>query len=94
MTVLSSQNSSFKISNLGEEVGAFEQDRKVGIQGRIGVRAPTVPMVLRLPAAERKPREFQMRLADVPLFMPLLVGSSVVAGLSRVSTPRARRAST
>jgi hypothetical protein len=84
--VLSNQNSSFKISNLGEEVGAFEQDRKAGIQGRIGVKAPTVPMVLRLSGGgSDKPREFRMRLADVPLYTPMLVSSSLVAGLESAS---------
>jgi hypothetical protein len=84
--VLSNQNSSFKISNLGEEVGAFEQDRKAGIQGRLGVKASTVPMVLRLSGGgSDKPREFKMRLADVPLYTPMLVSSSLVAGLESAS---------
>jgi hypothetical protein len=84
--VLSNQNSSFKISNLGEEIGAFEQDRKAGIQGRLGVKAPTVPMVLRLSGGgSDKPREFRMRLADVPLYTPMLVSSSLVAGLESAS---------
>jgi len=38
LTVLSSQYSSFKIANIGEVVGAFEQDRQAGIAGRIGPR--------------------------------------------------------
>ncbi|HEV8581940.1 MAG TPA: SpoIVB peptidase S55 domain-containing protein [Thermoanaerobaculia bacterium] len=83
VTVLSSQNSSFKISNSGRIVGAFEQDRKMGIQGRIGAVAPMVPMVLRVDG--ERPREFHMRLADLPEFMPLLVGSSVLAGLESAS---------
>ncbi|HKI06059.1 MAG TPA: SpoIVB peptidase S55 domain-containing protein [Thermoanaerobaculia bacterium] len=83
VTVLSSQNSSFKISNVGQIVGSFEQDRKMGIQGRIGVPAPMVPMVLRIKG--ERPREFRMRLAELPEFMPLLVGSSVLAGLEAAS---------
>jgi hypothetical protein len=83
LTVLSSQNSSFKISNSGRIVGAFEQDRKTGIQGRLGVEAPMVPMVLRVDG--ERPREFRMRLAELPEFMPLLVGSSVLAGLESAS---------
>ena len=83
VTVLSSQYSSFKISNLGETVGAFEQDRKTGIQGRIGEPAPMVPMVVRIQG--EKPREYHMRVADVPEFMPVLVGSSVLAGLESAS---------
>jgi hypothetical protein len=83
VTVLSSQSNSFKISNVGEIVGSFEQDRKMGIQGRIGVPAPMVPMVLRIKG--ERPREFRMRLAELPEFMPLLVGSSVLAGLEAAS---------
>ena len=48
VTVLSSQYTSFKIANLGQTVGAFEQDRQMGIEGRLGARATTIPMVLRV----------------------------------------------
>ncbi|HLX06310.1 MAG TPA: hypothetical protein VKY89_00470 [Thermoanaerobaculia bacterium] len=53
LTVLSSQNTSFKIANLGPTVGALEQDRQAGIEGRLGAVAPMIPMVLRFrgPAA-------------------------------------------
>ena len=57
VTVLSNANSSFKISNSGRIVGAFEQDRKTGIQGRIGAEAPMIPMVLRVKS--ERPREYQ-----------------------------------
>ncbi len=83
LTVLSSQNASFKIQNSGRIVGAFEQDRKMGIQGRIGAEAPMVPMTLRVDG--ERPRTFRMRLAELPEFMPLLVGSSVLAGLESAS---------
>ncbi len=86
VTVLSNQYTSFKISNLGEEIGAFEQDRKMGIQGRIGQKAPTIPMVLRISSGgSDKPREFNMRLAQVASYTPMLVGSSLVAGLESVA---------
>jgi len=82
VTLLSNQYTSFKISNLGEEIGAFEQDRKTGIQGRLGQKAPTVPMVIRITGGGNdKPREYHMRLAEVPMYTPMLVGSCVVAGL-------------
>src|SRR4051812_9413427 len=83
VTVLSSSNNSFKISNTGKVIGAFEQDRKMGIQGRIGAVAPMIPMVLRVHS--EKPREYRMRLATLPEFMPLLVGSGLVAGLEAAS---------
>ncbi len=83
VTVLSSQNNSFKISNTGRIVGSFEQDRKMGVLGRIGVPAPMIPMVLRIKGD--RSREFKMQLADLPEFMPLLVGSSLIAGLESAS---------
>ena len=58
LTVLSSQNNSFKIANSGRIVGAFEQDRKMGIQGRIGAEAPMVPMTLRVDG--ERPRTFRV----------------------------------
>jgi hypothetical protein len=86
VTVLSNQNTSFKISNVGDVVGAFEQDRQAGIEGRIGQTAPMIPLVLRITGAgEAKPRDFHMRVAEVPQFTPMLVGSSLLAGLDSTS---------
>ncbi len=84
--VFSSQHTSFKISNLGQTIGAFEQDRQAGIQGRMGATAPMTPMVLRVTGgAGEKPRQFKVRLADVPQLTPLLIGSTVLAGLESAS---------
>lgn len=86
VTVMSSQYSSFKISNLGEIVGAFEQDRQVGIAGRIGAEAPTLPLTLRFKSRGAEPaRELKMRLADFPELIPALIGSATLAGLERSS---------
>jgi hypothetical protein len=86
VTVLSNQNTSFKISNVGDIVGAFEQDRQAGIEGRIGQTAPMIPLTLRITGAgEAKPRDFRMRIAEVPQFTPMLVGSSLLAGLDSTS---------
>jgi SpoIVB peptidase S55 len=83
VTLFSSQADSFKISNAGQIIGAFEQDRLAGIQGRIGAEAPMVPMVLRVKG--ERDHVYNLRLADFPEFMPLLVGSSVLAGLEAAS---------
>jgi hypothetical protein len=128
LTVLSSQYTSFKIANLGQTVGAFEQDRQAGIAGRLGAEAPMIPMVLRIaspmaaaapaagaaqlrgdggalgaglaaaaavaataPAAAAPgtaaapPRLFRVQLADVPELLPLLAGSTLLAGLESAS---------
>ena len=81
VTVLSSQYRSFKIANIGEIIGAFEQDRQRRHPGAAsGAAAPMVPMDLRISGRRRRAREFHMRLAEVPQFTPMLVGQ-----------PRARR---
>jgi len=83
VTVLASQYSSFKIANIGDVVGAFEQDRQAGIEGRLGLTAPMVPMTLEVEGPQH--HTFHMRLADVPSLMPLLVASSLTAGLESAS---------
>ncbi len=104
VTVLSSQYTSFKITNLGQTVGAFEQDRKAGIEGRLGAAAPMIPMRLRIgggvpPGSAARAgvggagsapgagtaRQFQVQLADVPELLPLLAGSTLLAGLESAS---------
>jgi hypothetical protein len=86
VTVLSSQYSSFKISNVGDVVGAFEQDRQAGIQGRIGQVAPMIPLALHITGAgSAKARDFHMRIAEVPQFTPMLVGSSLLGALESTS---------
>jgi len=82
VTVLSNAYSSFKISNLGPVVGAFREDRQAGILGRLGETAPTIPLTLRVAGgAETPPREFRMRLAEVPQMTPVLLAISTLAGL-------------
>ncbi len=76
ITVLASQYSSFKLSSFGEPVGAFDEDRSVGVHGRIGVVAPTVPMSVKV--GERR---FQMRLAAVPQLLPALMAISAMGSL-------------
>jgi hypothetical protein len=97
VTVLSSQYTSFKITNLGPTVGAFEQDRKAGIEGRLGAAAPMIPMLLRIggtasPRSAGTPgkaggasRQYRVQLADVPELLPLLAGSTLLAGLESAS---------
>jgi hypothetical protein len=70
VTVLPSRYSSFKIANAGPVVGEFVRDHSAGTLGRLGVVPSTVPLDVRVagPAA----REFHLRLARVPDFLPLL----------------------
>lgn len=79
LTVLPSNYNSFKISNLGPVVGAFEQDSQAGIRGRLGATAPMIPFDLRVRGLREQ--DFRMRIAAVPQLVPSLVAAATVGGL-------------
>jgi hypothetical protein len=81
VTVLASDYSSFKISNLGATVGAFEQDRQAGIYGRVGRQARMMPVTVRIDGR----RDYHMRVARVPQLTPALVAVAALAGLDSAS---------
>ena len=83
VTVLSSQMNSFKIANLGEAVGAFELDRAAGMRGRVGAEAPMTPIQVRITGLVS--REFEMRVAELPLLTPTLVAISTIGSLEAAS---------
>lgn len=79
VTVLPSQMQSFKVTNVGEVVGAIELDRMVGIRGRLGARAPTTPLGIRVRGDRAE--NFELLLADLPVLAPTLVAVSVLGSL-------------
>ncbi|MGB6639600.1 MAG: hypothetical protein WBG67_02385, partial [Thermoanaerobaculia bacterium] len=79
VTVLSSQFQSFKVTNIGEVVGAFDLDRMVGIRGRLGSQAPTTPVTIHVRGAREE--EFRFRIADLPLLTPTLVAVAALGSL-------------
>lgn len=79
VTVISSQASSFKITNVGPVIGAFREDRLAGIRGVIGEAPRTVP--IRVTVGGSHPHEFRMKLADLPQMAPTLVAVSVLEAL-------------
>ena len=83
LTVLPSNYSSFKISNLGPVVGAFEQDSQAGIRGTLGATAPMVPYTLKIRGLREE--QFDMRLAAVPQLVPALVAASTMGGIDTAS---------
>ncbi len=83
VTILSNQYNSFKIANIGPIVGAVQQDRRSGIQGRIGAVAPMFPIVVKV-HGERE-HEYHMRIADVPDLVPGMVGTAALASLEAAS---------
>ncbi len=83
VTVMSSANTSFKLSNVGEIVGAVTQDRRVGLLGRLGAEAPMIPVHLRVEAARE--RDFTVRIAEVPGFTAGLLSSALLGSLEMTS---------
>lgn len=89
VTVLSSQFSSFKISNVGQVVGAFDLDRAPGIHGKIGSIARTLPLVLEVRGETT--RRYDMQLAQIPQITPALVGTAVISGVDATTQVRGER---
>ncbi|MGD2116195.1 MAG: SpoIVB peptidase S55 domain-containing protein [Acidobacteriota bacterium] len=83
LTVLPSRYNSFKISNLGPVVGAFEQDAQSGIRGRMGAEAPMIPFDLRVEGV--RTREYSMRIVALPQLVPALVAAATIGGLEAAS---------
>jgi hypothetical protein len=83
VTVLSSQYSSFKISNLGSVVGAFEQDRSAGIEGRLGAVARMIPLTIQV--SGDRTQEYHMRVARLPQLTPTLLAVAALGCLDRTT---------
>lgn len=79
VTVIDSYNSSFKLSNVGEIVGTWVDDRRAGIFGRIGPMPTMMPLTVTVAADVEK--TYHMRLADVPRFASAMVATSVLGAL-------------
>lgn len=80
LTVISSVASSFKLSNAGAIIGAFNQDREAGAQGIVGLDAPMVPLTVALRGLEQ--RDYTMQLAEIPALFPTLVSIAVFGALN------------
>lgn len=79
VTVLSSRLSSFKIANLGEQVGTVDLDRMTGIRGRIGPQARTTAMTVKVEGGRED--TFAMELARLPTMTPILAAISMLGAL-------------
>lgn len=92
VTVVSNQATSFKIANLGPRVGAFEQDRLLGIEGRLGAEAPMLPVRVKVDAQDgQEPHVFHMEVAALPQVSPVLVAVSMLGSLDAASYSSGRQ---
>ncbi len=71
---------SFKIANIGEVIGRFEQDRRSAIVGRVGPVPPMVPVDLTLVAHGRS-TQYHYNVFQNPKFSPLLMDITLFNGL-------------
>lgn len=83
VTVLANQANSFKITNLGQIVGAFDLDRKTGIRGQMGRVAEMTPLTIHI-RGDRS-RSFELQVARLPMMTPTLVAISVLGALEAVT---------
>jgi hypothetical protein len=83
VTVVSNQSSSFKLANLGRRVGAFEQDRLLGIEGRLGAEAPMIPLAVTIGAVGEGGGDdvYRMEVASLPLLTPTLLAVASIGAL-------------
>jgi hypothetical protein len=88
VTVLASQQISFKIAAAGQVVGALELDRRAGVAGRIGARADVLPVEVRISGNGPEPDEaFTFSVARLRGITPQLVGWATQSALSDRRAP-------
>jgi hypothetical protein len=75
--VVPSLESSFKILEIGEQVGTIRQDRGVGIYGILGAKPRMVPLRVLLTTSRGTKKEFKYEVANDPFLTPLLVNAAV-----------------
>jgi hypothetical protein len=90
VTVLPNLASSFKFANTGSIVGAFTQDRSVGIMGSVGSAAETIPVELTVEGAGPA-KTYHVNVVRHPQLSPLILAmatDSVVANAQRAAGER------
>lgn len=83
ITLLASQNQSFKISTPREWLGSITQDRSVAISGELGKKADMIPLSIRVKSRGGSTREwtYKMEMVEDRLFTPLLVQMAVFSAI-------------
>lgn len=83
MTLLASQNSSFKISASKEHLGVITQDRSAAITGTLGAQATLTPVSIRLRSRTGAARDhtYRMNIVRDRLLTPLLLQMAVFSAI-------------
>ena len=90
VTVMPSIASSFKLSNSGEIVGSFQQDRATGIMGVIGEKADMIPVSVSVEGSGPS-QNYNVNIVRHPVLSPLILAmaaDSVVANAQRAAGER------
>jgi hypothetical protein len=90
ITVMPSLASSFKLSNSGEIVGSFNQDRSTGIMGVMGQKADMIPIDLSVEGSGPA-QNYHVNIVRHPVLSPLILAmaaDSVVANAQRAAGER------
>ena len=84
---VASLSSSFRITSAGTPIGVWQQDRATGVRGRLGARARTIPMRIRVEGSRGGRRDYDLEIVDHDLYSPMLAFSALVAILSQEERP-------
>jgi hypothetical protein len=90
VAVMPSLASSFKFANTGSIIGAFRQDRSVGIMGMIGEKAEMIPIDLTVEGSGPV-QAYHVNIVRHPILSPLILAmaaDSVVANAQRAAGER------
>ncbi|SPE28586.1 conserved hypothetical protein [Candidatus Sulfopaludibacter sp. SbA6] len=77
IALLPNVNTSFKLSDAREWMGAINQDRNTAVAGELGKRASMVPVSVEISRGSRPIESYQMRMVNDPLLSPLLIQMAV-----------------
>jgi hypothetical protein len=81
--VIANLQTSFKLGALTKERGELTTDESVGVAGRVGEIAPTVPIEFHLTYADgTAPRVYRFNSAQHPKFTPMIAGVALAAAIT------------
>ena len=82
IVVVPSIASSFKLDAPGALAGVIQQDRFDAIYGRVGEKAPLIPVHLHLDSSLHRKDTYNFQMVDDPFLSPLLLNLSVTSALT------------
>lgn len=80
VTIIANQANSFKVSNAGQIIGAFDQDRQAGVHGLIGGEAPMFPVSVRVRGLSE--RDYHVRMTEMPELLPSLLAITALGAVN------------